>query len=289
MTFGLYPACPGARADRVVLEDCSGSLFGVGRASGRAVAVNNDIYFALGEHWYADEDSPVALLRAESKLRNPWIGARLDAEFGDRPCRVLDVGCGAGFLSNDLALRGRDVTGIDVAADALAVARAHDASGRVRYIEGNALALPFEDGSFEAVCAMDLLEHLDSPARAIAEASRVLVPGGLFFFHTFNRNFLSWLVIIYGVETFVRNAPEHMHVLRLFLKPEQVRAICAEHVLEEPDLVGVRPRLTLPFWRMLVTGRVARDFTFRFTRSTRLAYTGVTRKRGGPDRNPIAR
>src|SRR5579871_2460568 len=137
----------------------------MGRDSGRAVAVNNDIYLAL------DEDSPLALLRAESKLRNPWIAARLEEAFGARPCRVLDVGCGGGFLSNDLAQRGRQVTGLDIAADALAVAHAHDPTGRVRYLEGDALALPFDDGSFDAVCAMDLLEHLESPARAIAEAS----------------------------------------------------------------------------------------------------------------------
>jgi 2-polyprenyl-6-hydroxyphenyl methylase/3-demethylubiquinone-9 3-methyltransferase len=177
-------------------------------------------------------------------------------------------------------MRGREVTGIDIAADALAVAHAHDASGRVRYVEGDALALPFDDGSFDAVCAMDLLEHVESPAHAIAEASRVLAPGGLFFFHTFNRNFLSWLVIVRGVEWFVRNAPEHLHVLRLFLKPGQVRAACAEHGLEAPHLFGVRPKLTLPFWRMLVSGRVPRDFEFTFTRSTRLAYTGLARKRG---------
>ena len=216
------------------------------RNRSRAVAVNNDIYFALGEHWYADEDSPVALLRAESKLRNPWIASRLDEASGDRRCRVLDVGCGPGFLSNDIALRGREVTGIDVAADALAVAHAHDASGRARYVEGDALALPFEDRSFDAVCAMDLLEHLETPERAIAEASRVLAPGGLFFFHTFNRNLLSWLVIIAGVKWFVRNAPEHMHVLRLFLKPRQMRAACLAHGLERPDLMGVRPMLTAP-------------------------------------------
>lgn len=251
----------------------------MGPAPRRAVAVNNDIYFELGEHWYADEDSPVALLRAESKLRNPWVARRLDHAFGERPCRVLDVGCGAGFLSNDIALRGRDVTGIDVAPDALTVARAHDASGRVRYLEADALALPFKGASFDAVCAMDLLEHLETPERAIAEASRVLAPGGLFFFHTFNRNVLSWLVIIAGVKWFVRNAPEHMHVLRLFLKPEQVCAACAAHGLEEPELLGVRPKLTRPFWQMLLTGRVARDFTFTFMRSTHLAYTGVARKR----------
>jgi 2-polyprenyl-6-hydroxyphenyl methylase/3-demethylubiquinone-9 3-methyltransferase len=249
------------------------------RSPSRAVAVNNDIYFALGEHWYADDDSPVALLRAESKLRNPWIASRLKMAFGARPCRVLDVGCGAGFLSNDLALRGNEVTGIDIAADALAVAHAHDASGRVRYIEGDALALPFEDRSFDVVCAMDLLEHVETPDCAIAEASRVLAAGGLFFFHTFNRNVLSWLIIIAGVKWFVKSAPEHMHVLRLFLKPREVRAACIAHGLEAPVLIGVRPKLTLPFWKMLLTGRVAHDFTFRFTRSTRLGYTGVARKR----------
>jgi 2-polyprenyl-6-hydroxyphenyl methylase/3-demethylubiquinone-9 3-methyltransferase len=244
----------------------------------RPVAVNNDIYLDLGEHWYADQESPVGLLRAESKLGNPWIAGHLDETFGDRPCRVLDVGCGAGFLSNDIALRGHEVTGIDVAADALAVAHTHDASGSVRYVEGDALALPFEGGSFDAVCAMDLLEHVEDPERVIAEASRVLAPGGLFFFHTFNRTFLSWLVAIKGVEWFVKNAPEHLHVLRLFLDPVRVRAACRDHGLEEPDLVGVRPKLTLPFWKMLATGRVANDFAFTFTRSTRLAYSGVTRK-----------
>ncbi len=249
------------------------------RAPGRPVPVNNDIYLALGEHWYVDQDSPVALLRAESKLGSPWIAARLDEAFGAGPCRVLDVGCGAGFLSNDMALRGREVTGIDIAADALAVARAHDGSGRVGYVEADALALPFDDGCFDAVCAMDLLEHVEDPERVIAEASRVLAPGGMFFFHTFNRTFLSWLVTIAGVSWFVRNAPEHMHVLRLFLKPEEVRRACTEQGLDEPRLVGVRPRLTRPFWKMLVTGCVAHDFEFKFTRSTHLAYSGVTRKR----------
>jgi 2-polyprenyl-6-hydroxyphenyl methylase/3-demethylubiquinone-9 3-methyltransferase len=256
------------------------------RNVGRAIPVNNGIYSELGEQWYTSEDSPVALLRAESKLRNPWLAARLHEEFadafgdafGDRACRVLDVGCGAGFLSNDLAARGAEVTGIDTAKDALAVAHEHDASGRARYVEGDALSLPFESGSFDAVCAMDFLEHVERPERAIAEASRVLVPGGLFFFHTFNRSALSWLVIIKGVEWFVQNAPPHMHVLRLFLKPEEVRAACLAHGFESPRLVGVRPRVTSPLWKMLLTGRVAPDFAFTFTRSTRLAYTGVARK-----------
>jgi len=268
------PARSGSALARdVALVDC-------GRTLSRMGAVNNAVYLRLGEHWYAHEESPVELLRAQARLDNPWIAARLDEFYPGRRCRVLDLGCWGGFLSNDLVRRGHQLTGLDVAADALAVAHAHDPTGRVRYVEGDALALPFADASFQAVCAMDLLEHLESPERAIAEASRVLAPGGLFFFHTFNRNWLSWLVIIKGVEWFVANAPEHMHVLRLFLKPDEVRAACARHGLDERALVGMRPKLTPPFWKMLASGRVAADFAFTFTRSTRLAYVGVARKVG---------
>jgi 2-polyprenyl-6-hydroxyphenyl methylase/3-demethylubiquinone-9 3-methyltransferase len=248
------------------------------RNPSRGIPVNNAIYAALGEQWYSSEDSPMALLRAESKLRNPWVAARLSEAFADRPCRVLDVGCGAGFLSNYLAAKGAAVTGIDTSRDALAVAHEHDTSGRARYLEADALSLPFADGSFDAVCAMDFLEHVETPERAIAEASRVLAPGGLFFFYTFNRTFWSWLVIIKGVDWFVRNAPPHLHVLHLFLKPKEVRTACLAHGLEAPQLIGVRPKLTLPLWKMLLAGRVASDFAFTFTRSRQLGYTGVARK-----------
>ena len=243
--------------------------------------VNNRIYSELGARWYEAEDDPVALLRAESRLRNPWLAKRIEGSFAARPCRVLDIGCGAGFLGNYLAELGHRVTGIDEANDALAVARQHDASGRANYQQGDALHLPFESGSFDVVCALDFLEHVENPDRAIEEAARVLAPGGSFFFHTFNRNFWSWLVIIKGVEWFVRNTPRDLHVLRLFLKPAEVSAACLRHGLDTPFFHGVRPKLGVAFWKMLFTRRVSNDFAFTFTPSTLLGYTGVAHKRGG--------
>ncbi|MGZ3699225.1 MAG: hypothetical protein ACXWP5_13915, partial [Bdellovibrionota bacterium] len=65
--------------------------------------VNNDVYDELGERWYTAQDDPVALLRAESRLRNPWLIAEMKREFGADPYQILDVGCGAGLLSNALA------------------------------------------------------------------------------------------------------------------------------------------------------------------------------------------
>lgn len=242
--------------------------------------VNNAVYETLGERWYGAQDDPIALLRAESRLRNPWIAGELARTFPDRPANVLDVGCGGGFLSNHLGSLGHHVTGLDASSDALAVARRYDGTSLVRYQQGDALNLPYSDGSFDAVCAMDFLEHVEDPDRVIAEAARVLKPGGLFFFHTFNRSFLSWLIVIKGVEWFVRNTPRDLHVLRLFLKPAEVRRSCERHGLVGLQLRGIRPVFGRAFLKLLLTRRVADDFSFTFTPSTGLGFSGVAKKAG---------
>jgi 2-polyprenyl-6-hydroxyphenyl methylase/3-demethylubiquinone-9 3-methyltransferase len=241
--------------------------------------VNNEIYESLGARWYDANDDPVALLRAEAKLRNPWVAQQIAAAFGAGARRVLDVGCGAGFLANYLAHQGHRVTGIDVAPSTLEVARAHDHTHSARYEIGDARALPYEDHAFDVVCAMDFLEHVDDPARVIAEIGRVLAPSGLFLFHTFNRNLLAWLIVIKGVEWFVRNTPEDMHVLHLFLKPSEIWAMCRAQDMTPVTLIGSRPRIGSAFFRMLRSGVVPEDFSFTHTRSTLIAYTGAARKR----------
>jgi 2-polyprenyl-6-hydroxyphenyl methylase/3-demethylubiquinone-9 3-methyltransferase len=240
--------------------------------------VNNAIYDELGERWYHAHDDPVALLRAESRLRNPWVAEQIERAFGPGPQRVLDVGCGGGFLSNYLAERGHRVTGLDAAARPLEVARAHDETRSAHYEQGDARALPYADSCFDVVCAMDFLEHVEDPARVISEVARVLVPSGLFLFHTFNRNWLAWLVVIKGVEWFVKNTPRDMHVLHLFMTPEEVAATCRSHGLTPIGFVGSRPCIDRAFFRMLATGNVPASFSFKHTRSTQIAFTGAARK-----------
>ena len=158
----------------------------------------------------------------------------------------------------------------------LALGEAHSCA---RYDSGDARALPYPDGAFDVVCAMDFLEHIDDPAQVVAEASRVLAPGGLFFFHTFNRNRLAWLVVIKGVEWFVKNTPRDLHVLRLFVKPEELEAMCVASGLTVRALRGSAPRVfSTAFFGMLATGVVPPDFRFEFTSSTRIGYTGFAEK-----------
>jgi 2-polyprenyl-6-hydroxyphenyl methylase/3-demethylubiquinone-9 3-methyltransferase len=241
--------------------------------------VNNDVYEALGERWYTAKDDPVALLRAQARTQNPWALSELSTRFGGRPCTVLDIGCGGGLVANDLARAGHAVVGLDASTDALAVASRHDATGSVGWHHGDARALPFPDARFDAVFAMDFLEHVEDPEDIVAEVARVLAPGGTFFFHTFNRNWLSWLVVIKGVEWFVRNTPKDMHVLRLFLRPDELRAICGRHRLEIDGLHGLNPRpLSGAFVRMLLTGIVEDDFAFALSSFAGVGYTGTARK-----------
>jgi 2-polyprenyl-6-hydroxyphenyl methylase/3-demethylubiquinone-9 3-methyltransferase len=237
--------------------------------------VNNAWYDSLDQQWYEAQDNPVALLRAEASHRNPWIAEIL----GAAPRTVLDVGCGGGFLANYLAARGHRVTGIDTSAEALEVARRYDRTHGVDYRVGDACALDFPDASFDVVCAMDLIEHVTEPERLVAEAGRVLRPGGLFFFHTFNRTWQAHLIVIKGVEWFVKNTPKDLHVIELFRSPEEVAAMCHRAALEPVEVHGSRPRFRWPLWRMLATGKVGDDFRFTFTRSIKLGYTGYARKR----------
>jgi 2-polyprenyl-6-hydroxyphenyl methylase / 3-demethylubiquinone-9 3-methyltransferase len=241
--------------------------------------IDNALYEDLGERWYSATDDPVALLRAEARLRTAWVLEALRAHFGRHPLAILDVACGAGFLANPLAEAGHDVTGIDLSPSSLEVARRHDPTASVTYLVQDAGALAFPDGHFDVVCMMDFLEHVEDRDLVLREASRVLRPGGWFLFHTFNRNPVSGLVALKGVEWFVRNTPRHMHVYRLFLKPEELEALCARHHLAVEDLRGVRPRiLSRAFLRLLFTGRVGDDFQFLFTPSRLIAYCGRARK-----------
>lgn len=241
--------------------------------------INNDFYNKLGEKWYLSTDHPIALLRAENRARIPWVISEIRKRLGNHKVNVLDVGCGAGFLTNALALEKHHVTGVDVSQSSLEIAKKYDQTQSVKYQFGNAYALPFEQDEFDVVCAMDILEHIDHPERLIHEASRILRPGGLFFFHTFNRNLLSNLVIIKGVEWFIPNTPANMHVYNLFITPEELKKMCKKEQMHVEVLRGFMPCIwDRSFWKMLVTRKISDDISFQFTRRLTMGYCGLAIK-----------
>lgn len=241
--------------------------------------VNNDIYDLYGDKWYTADDDPIALLRAESKTKTPWILQKIkDFALLNSETKVLDVGCGAGFLSNELALAGLQVTGVDLSEESLKVARHHDATKKVEYLAADAYKIPFPDHSFDIVTAMDFLEHVDRPDEVIKEFSRVLKPTGLFIFHTFNRNPIAYLIIIKFVEWFVKNTPKDMHVLHLFIKPRELAKYCLNAKMKTHEMVGIKPIFSTIPLKNYFSGIVPKSLKFELTKSLLLSYMGIAQK-----------
>jgi SAM-dependent methyltransferase len=106
----------------------------------------------------------------------PFIDALLDAAHVGRGTRLLDIACGPGFVASNASMRGAMATGVDFSPAMLAVARGRD--GTIRFDEGDAEALPYADGEFDAVASNFGIHHVPRPALALAEANRVLRGGG---------------------------------------------------------------------------------------------------------------
>lgn len=248
------------------------------KSSGHQVLINNDFYETLHEGWHTAQDHPIALLRAENKVRAPWVLEEIRNRSG-KEVDVLDIGCGGGLLTNYLSQNGCNVTGVDISESSLEVAKKYDTTKRVRYLYANAYHLPFETASYNVVCAMDILEHVKDPAALIQEAGRVLKTGGIFFFHTFNRNIFSNLLVIKGVDFFVKNAPKNMHVYPLFIKPSELKLHLEKEKLTVEKFVGLTPVIwSWPFWKLAFTGIVSADFRFQFTKSLLTGYCGIAKK-----------
>lgn len=116
-----------------------------------------------------------------SSQYNPPLEARYDTLVGKvaRVKRILDVGCGDGYLMGRVSACGNSVVGIDP--EAVGVALAADKLRRFSncaVIQASAYDLPFGDGYFDVVLLADVIEHLQHPARSLQEMARVLAPNG---------------------------------------------------------------------------------------------------------------
>lgn len=117
--------------------------------------------------------------------------------LGEKPARVLEVGCGTGRFTFAMASAGHDVTGLDYSAAMLETCRkrrAEEPAGeRVRLLEGSIFELPFENASFDAVLCVHVLMHLPEHEGAIRELLRVVKPGGRVIFDIRNSASLNRL------------------------------------------------------------------------------------------------
>lgn len=142
-----------------------------------------------------------------------------------KSAKTIDVGCGGGILSEALAAAGAEVTGLDVASRALAVARLHlhESGLEVRYLESTAEAFAAQEpASADVVTCMEMLEHVPEPQAVLEAISRMLKPGGHAFFSTLNRTPAAFALAIVGAEHLARLLPVGTHRYDRFIRPSEL-------------------------------------------------------------------
>lgn len=208
-------------------------------------------FAALADTWWS-ENGPMKALRAMNRLRVPWIRDTLLQvrrqyshkinEASSCPLeglRILDVGCGAGFLTEPLARIGATVVGIDPASENIEVAKEHamrmkDELGyetRLTYYSKTVEDLVEEsklksdqEKHFDAVVASEVVEHVSNRELFVENCLRLVKPGGgCVFFTTINRTMTSRLLAIFMAENILRIVPRGLHEWDKFTPPDDLQ------------------------------------------------------------------
>ena len=181
--------------------------------------------------------------------------------------RALEVGCGGGILSEEIARMGFDTTGIDPSEQSLRIAADHARAGglEISYEKGTGEAIAYENGCFDAVFCCDVLEHVADLPKVICEIGRVLRPGGIFCYDTFNRTFISRLAVIDIAQRWKRWAlmPPNFHVWEMFIRPRELKSLLRQYDLEWREHRGVGLNVSVVEALRYLRKRAAGELNYR--------------------------
>jgi 2-polyprenyl-6-hydroxyphenyl methylase/3-demethylubiquinone-9 3-methyltransferase len=198
----------------------------------------------LAADWW-DPNGSSAMLHKLNPVRLKYIRDRVDQHWQSDECSrtplagkiALDVGCGAGLLTEPLARLGAHVTGIDASPEVIQVARnhAHAMGLKIDYRVGDVQAL---DGQFDLVTSMEVIEHVADPAAFLKALAARLALDGLLVMSTPNATALSRLMMITVAEGLGR-IPRGTHDFNKFIAPEQMKTLLSQAGLDCLDMEGI--------------------------------------------------
>jgi 2-polyprenyl-6-hydroxyphenyl methylase/3-demethylubiquinone-9 3-methyltransferase len=230
--------------------------------------IDNNIYNLEGARWW-QPDFSLNLIRT---LFNPFrvgyakkiIEQIIKAD--QAKTRVLEVGCGGGILTEEIAKMGFITTGIDPSDPSLNTAVEHSKENnlKIKYEKGTGENLPFPANSFDVVLCCDVLEHVNDLPKVISEISRVLKNGGVLIYDTFNRTTFSKLSAIKILQEWKRWAimPPDLHVWEMFIKPDEMRSLLKENKLVWKEHRGLKPSISYPKMLYYLHKRAIGELTY---------------------------
>lgn len=216
-----------------------------------APSINPDeaaFFGRLADDWWNPRGSS-AMLHRITPIRSALIRDAAVTRFGRAPntrwplngLTALDIGCGAGLMTEPLARMGATATGIDAAPENIAAASAHAQAGGLVI---DYRAVPVEElgatgARFDLVTCLEVVEHVAGRDSFFAALAALVAPGGLVVLSTPNRTPQSWAVLIGGAEILTRSIPRGAHDWQRFMTPDELAEALAHAGLEVIDRQGL--------------------------------------------------
>ncbi len=195
----------------------------------------------MAEEWW-NPTGPCRPLHVLNPIRMQYITDRCEV-FGKK---VLDIGCGAGILTESLARRKAFVTGIDATESLIDIANKHALANEyefqhpITYLDTSAEEFAeTHTETFDVITCLELLEHVPDPELLIQACRKLIKPNGDLFFSTLNRNPKSYFMAIVGAEHILKILPQNTHHYAKFIRPSELEQALRQANLHLEDIAGL--------------------------------------------------
>lgn len=198
-------------------------------------------FASMAEEWW-NPTGPCRPLHDLNPTRMQFITDRCEV-YGKK---ILDIGCGAGILTESLAKRKAILTGIDATEKLIEVAREHAEATEyefqhpIQYYFTTAEEFAKDHTQeFDIITCLELLEHVPNPESLIEACSQLIKPDGDLFFSTLNRNPKSYFMAIVGAEYLLKLLPKNTHHYDKLIRPSELEQALRKANLQIQDIAGL--------------------------------------------------
>ncbi len=209
-------------------------------------------FTSIADQWWNEKGS-FKPLHKFNPIRIGYIRDTLVSHFNEiKNLKILDIGCGGGLLTEPLFKLGINMTGIDAGQKNIEAAKIHATNSglKIDYRHIDVEKLANSEEKFDAVLAMEIIEHVANVNNFIAAASDCLKPNGLMFVATLNRTVKSYLKAIIGAEYVLKWLPRGTHDWKSFLKPSEIYKIASQNNLNLIKSNGFEYNLLKDNWKI---------------------------------------
>lgn len=192
----------------------------------------------LSGGWWQDDKDPLLLMNAVRVPLLTTLARSVATE--DAPPRVLDVGCGGGYLAEELAKRGFSVTGVDPSQDMINIATQHAAKYQGPLsLEYRCATVDEIPEQYDIVVSSEVVEHVPCVETFVAQCAQRVKPGGGIMFTTINRTMKSWLFGILLAEHVAGIVPPGTHEYSKLVPPPALTGPIADCGFEIVEVTGL--------------------------------------------------